>query len=185
MHPHVTKKKKSKVNIFKSAASVAHMRTACSLSCAADDFFSEKKTLQNLKNEREEKWWAGAPPIKNSSSTRLAEVLPPWLQTPACLRRRDQLTKRFQHVSEKRDRNQSRLAGYNLISRRRRRRLRSERATPQPTAILMLICWGRTRQKSFLGCLVAVWASPVAGFLHVEVSIPARSYRARFNRNSN
>lgn len=171
------------MKIFKSAASVAHMRTACSLSSAADDFFSEKKTLQNRKNEREEKWWAGAPPIKNSSSTWLAEVLPPQLQTPACLRTQRSAYKRFQHVPERRDRNQSRLAGYNLISRRRRHRLRSERATPQPTDILTLICWGWTRQKSFLGCLVAVWASPVAGFLHVEVSIPARSCRARFNRN--
>lgn len=74
-HPHVTKKT-SKVNIFKSAASVAHTRTACSLSSAADDFFLRKITTQS-KNEREEKRWAGAPSMKNRSRTQLVHDFRP------------------------------------------------------------------------------------------------------------
>lgn len=94
-HMWLKKKKTSKVNIFKSAASVAHTRTACSLSSAADYFFLRRITVESKnEREREEKWWAGAPPMKNSSRAQLVQVLPPWLQTLVCPRRRDQLTKR-------------------------------------------------------------------------------------------
>lgn len=127
------------------------MRTACSLSSAADDFFFwEENTAESEKNERGEVM-SGSPTHQKqlqhaarwSPFTATADPRLPTTQRSAY--------KRLQHVSERGDRNQRRLAGYNLISRRRRRRLRSEWATPQPTDILTLYLLGTNKTKIFPG----------------------------------
>lgn len=129
------KKKTSKVNIFKSAASVAHTRTACSLSSAADYFFSEK-------NHRGiEKWKRGE--VMSGSTTHEKQLQSTTSSSPPATTADPRLPttqgsayKTLQRVSERRDRNQSRMAGSNLISRRPRRCLRSERTTLQTTVLV-------------------------------------------------
>lgn len=133
MHPHVTKKKTSKVNIFKSAASVAHTRTACSLSSAADYFFLRRITVES-KNEREV--MSGSTTHEKQLQSTTSSSPPATTADPRLPTTHGSAYKTLQRVSERRDRNQSRMAGSNLISRRPRRCLRSERTTLQTTVLV-------------------------------------------------
>lgn len=153
------KKRKQSEYIQISCFCSPHENSLFFIFCCRWLFFWEENTAESKKWERGDVM-SGSPTHQKqlqhtaswSPSTATADPRLPTTQRSAY--------KRLQHVSERRDRNQSRLAGSNLISRRRRRRLRSERATPQPTDILTLICWGLFGGSLGFSCC---WLPPCRG----------------------